>query len=63
MGKIKNFLISIGFLKESKIINENCLNCGKKLIGSQRDFCSPKCGSYYHNVKTPIKFRRENGNA
>ena len=23
--------------------NKNCLNCGKKLVGKQRKFCSKKC--------------------
>lgn len=57
MGKLKNFFIKLGLINENHIINENCLLCGKKLVGRQRDFCSKKHGSYYHNVKTPIKLR------
>ena len=59
MGKIKDFFIKIGFLKESKFVNDLCLNCGKPLKGRQTRFCSPYCGAYYHGVKTPIKFRRQ----
>lgn len=59
MGKwFKKLFLKLG-IKENNI-SEFCLNCGKKLEGSQRDFCSTKCGSYYHNVKNPIKRRREN---
>jgi uncharacterized Zn finger protein (UPF0148 family) len=55
MGKIKDYLIKFGLLKKSRIINDNCVNCGKKLVEKQLRFCSPNCCSYYHNVSTPIK--------
>jgi len=35
---------------------ENCINCGKKLIGNQRKFCSRSCcNSYYNNYNNPEK--------
>ena len=61
MGKLKTFLIKLGFLKESKIVFDKCLNCDKPLTGMQTMFCSNECGNYYRNVKTPIKqIRKEN---
>jgi len=55
----QTFLTEFGFKKETQIVYENCLNCGKKLSGRQTMFCSKKCNSYYHNVKTKIKQKRQ----
>ena len=60
VNKFERFLIKLGILKESKIVYENCLNCGRKLKDKQTMFCSTKCASYYHNVKTKIKEIRKN---
>jgi hypothetical protein len=59
-NKFQRWLIKIGVLKESKVVYENCLNCGKKLEGKQSMFCKASCGSYYYNVKTKVKEIRRN---
>lgn len=51
MQILKRVCEKIGLRKKEYPKFNFCLNCGIELSGKQMMFCSPKCCSYFHNVK------------
>ena len=52
LGKIREFCEKLSWNYIDRY--DYCLNCNKKLTGSQRKFCSAECGKLYWN-KTHLK--------
>jgi hypothetical protein len=47
-------------IKKRKNGRKNCANCGTRLTGQQRKYCSKKCSKKHWNKTNPEKVRKHN---